>query len=221
MERKFDEELQELKKKIFEMISVVNDLVEKSVSALINKDEKLADEVEKKDEEVDNFENDIDKYCMELLVRYQPAAIDLRFITSIMKINNDVERIGDLATTIAHKAKIIIKQGVVEIPMNITEIKKIIQNMFKDVTDALTEINPEKAMAICRIDKIIDEMYVETFRQILNLVIKNKMTVKAGIELILSIKYLERIADHITNIAEDIVYMAKGESIKHKGIKDG
>lgn len=221
MERKFDEELQELKKKIFEMISIVNDLIEKSVNSLINKDEKLADEVEKKDVEVDNFENEIDKYSLELLVRYQPAAVDLRFITSIMKINNDVERIGDLATTVAHKAKIIIKQGTVEIPDNISEIKTIIQNMLKGVTEALTDVNPDKAIEICKADKSIDEMYVETFRQIVDLIIKGKMTVKAGIELILTIKYLERIADHITNIAEDIFYMAKGESIKHKGAKDG
>ncbi len=216
MERKFDEELQELKKKIFEMISLVNEIIEKSVNILINKDEKHADEVEKKDEEVDKYENDIDKYCLELLARYQPAAIDLRYITSIMKINNDVERIGDLATTIAHKAKIIIKQGPVEIPQNIIEIKKIILNMLKEITEALTEINPDKAIEVCKKDKTIDEMYVETFRQIIDLILNGKLTVKAGIEMILSIKYLERIADHITNIAEDIVYMAKGESIKHK-----
>lgn len=216
MERKFDEDLQELKKKIFEMIALVNDLIEKAVNALIHKDENLASEVEKKDEQVDNFENDIDKFCLELLVRYQPAAIDLRVITSIMKINNDVERIGDLATTIAHKARIIIKQSPVDIPYNILEIYKIIEKMLKNVVNALTEMNSEIALEICKTDKTIDDLYVETFREIIELIIKSKLTVKAGIELILSIKYLERIADHITNIAEDIVYMAKGESIKHK-----
>lgn len=216
MERKLDEELLQLKKKIFEMISLIDLLIEKSVNALISRDEKIADEIEKKDEEVDNFENEIDKYCLELLARYQPAAIDLRFITSIMKINNDVERIGDLATTIAHKTKIIIRHGVIEVPDNIFELKKIIQNMLKDVVKALTDFNSEKAIEICKTDRIIDKIYVETFRQIIDLIIKNKIAVKAGIELILIIKYLERIADHITNIAEDIVYMVKGESIKHK-----
>ncbi len=216
MERKLDEELQNLKKMMFEMISLANDLIEKSVNALIHKNEKLAEEAEKKDEEMDNYENEIDEFCLELLARYQPAAIDLRFITSIMKINNDVERIGDLATTIAHKAKIIIKEAPFDIPVNILQINKNIHQMLKDVTVSLTEISAEKAMEICRTDKSIDEMYVETFREIIDLVIKNKMTVKAGIELVLTIKYLERIADHITNIAEDIVYMAKGESIKHK-----
>lgn len=216
MERQLDEDLKELKKKTFEMISLVNDLIEKSITALYKKNEKLADDIEMKDEEVDNYENEIDKFCLELLVRYQPAAIDLRYITSIMKINNDVERIGDLATTIAHKAKIISKEAVVDVPENINEIYKIIKKMIINVTAALDEINAEKAKEICKIDKLIDEMYVETFRQIIDLIVKSKLSVKAGIELILSIKYLERIADHITNMAEDIVYMAKGESIKHK-----
>ncbi len=216
MERKLDEELKELESKLLKMASLVNDVIEKSIRALIQKDEKLADEVEKTDEEIDNYENEIDKFCLELLARYQPAAIDLRFITSIMKINNDIERIGDLATTIAHKAKIIIKQAPIEIPGNISEIHKNIQNMLKDVITALIDIDSEKALEICKRDKSIDEMYVETFRQILDFIIKGDLSAKAGIELILTIKYLERIADHITNIAEDIYYLSKGESIKHK-----
>lgn len=216
MERKFDEELQELKKMIFEMLSLVNELMENAVTALIQKNEKLAEEVEKRDEEVDDYENKIDKFCLELLVKYQPAAIDLRFITSIMKINNDVERIGDLTTTIAHKAGIITRQHPAEIPAKINEINKEIQKMLKGVTVSLMDVNPEKALTICVNDRSIDEMYVETFRQIMGFMMENKLNVKAGIELILSIKNLERIADHLTNIAEDIVYMAKGESIKHK-----
>ncbi len=216
MERKFDEELKELESKLLKMASLVNDVIEKSIRALIQKDEKLADEVEKADEEIDNYENEIDKYCLELLARYQPAAIDLRFITSIMKINNDIERIGDLATTIAHKAKIIIKQTPVEVPKKILEIHKNIQNMLKDVIAALLDIDSEKAMEICKRDKSIDEMYVETFREIIDIIVKGDLSVKAGIELILTIKYMERIADHITNIAEDIYYLGRGESIKHK-----
>jgi len=216
MERKFDEELNELKKKILEMTSLVNDITEKSVRALIEKDEKLAEDVEKTDEEIDRYENEIDKFCLELLARYQPAAIDLRLITSIMKINNDVERIGDLATTIAHKAKIIMRQQPISIPQNIMKIYQDIKEMLKDVVNALVDINESKAKEICKRDKIIDEMYVETFRQIIDLIINGNLSVKAGIELILTIKYLERIADHITNIAEDVVYLASGESIKHK-----
>jgi arsenate reductase len=216
MERKFDEELNELKKKILEMTSLVNDIIEKAVRALIEKNEELANQVEKTDEEVDNFENEIDQFCLELLARYQPAAIDLRFITSIMKINNDVERIGDLATTIAHKAKIIMKHQPVEIPQNIIKIHNDIKEMLKDVINSLIEKNENKAKEICQRDKKIDELYVETFRQILDLIINGNLNVKAGIELILTIKYLERIADHITNIAEDVVYLVSGESIKHK-----
>ncbi len=173
MERKLDEELKELESKLLKMASLVNDVIEKSIRALIQKNEQLADEVEKADEEIDNYENEIDKFCLELLARYQPAAIDLRFITSIMKINNDIERIGDLATTIAHKAKIIIKQAPIEIPSNISEIHKNIQNMLKDVITALIDIDSEKAIEICKRDKSIDEMYVETFRQILDLIIKD------------------------------------------------
>ena len=88
--------------------------------------------------------------------------------------------------------------------------------MLKEVSDSLMEANAEKALTICATDRLVDEMYVETFRLILGFMIENKLSVKAGIELILSIKNFERIADHITNIAEDIVYVAKGESIKHK-----
>jgi phosphate transport system protein len=133
-----------------------------------------------------------------------------------MKINNDVERIGDLTTTIAHKAVIIIRQEPTEIPAKINDISKEIQKMLKEVSDSLMEANAEKALTICATDRLVDEMYVETFRLILGFMIENKLSVKAGIELILSIKNFERIADHITNIAEDIVYVAKGESIKHK-----
>lgn len=216
MERKFDEELNELRKKILEMTSLVNDAIEKAINSLFEKNEELANEVEKMDAEIDRYENEIDKFCLELLARYQPAAIDLRLITSIMKINNDVERIGDLATTIAHKAKIIMKQQPVSIPERIMKIYKDIKEMLKDVVTALVQIDEKKSREICQRDKIIDEMYVDTFRQIMDLIIKGELSIKAGIELILTIKYLERIADHITNIAEDVVYLASGESIKHK-----
>lgn len=218
MQRKFDEELNELKRNILKMSSIVNDAIEKSVEALLKKDEKLANDIEKMDDEIDKIEIEIDQMCLDLLTRYQPAAVDLRFITAIMKINNDIERIGDLATIIAHKTKIILRQHYIEIPETIKPLKDKIISMFKDAMISLIDMKYENAISICDKDKEIDEIYVNTFRNIQNYIIKNTQSIKSGIELILIIKFLERMADHITNIAEDIVYMVKGETIKHRNV---
>ncbi|HDQ26664.1 MAG TPA: phosphate signaling complex protein PhoU [bacterium] len=215
MERHFDEELKALKKNILNMASMVDELTGRAIKALKERDEALAEEVEKADEVVDLLEIEIDKQCLDLMARRQPLAIDLRFITSVMKINNDLERIGDLATTIAHKSRILLKYPPLKPLIDIPRMADMVREMIKESVNALVERDSVKAMKIIEMDNEVDSLYVQVFREILTYMMENNENIKSGIELILIAKYIERMADHVTNIAEDIVYMIEGKTIKH------
>jgi len=216
MERQFDEELTELKKNILKMASLVDESIERALKSLVNRVDELAEAVEEDDEQIDMLEITIDKQCLELLARRQPIAIDLRFITSVMKINSDLERIGDLAGNIAHKARILNKLPKLKPLIDIPKMADIIREMLKGVMTALVDMNSELARKICDRDSEIDGLYVQVFREVLTHMMADTKNIKTGIELILVAKHLERMADHITNVAEDIVYMVDAKTIKHQ-----
>lgn len=216
MERQFDEELNELKKNILKMASLVDEAIERSLKSLVNRLDELAEAVEEDDERIDMMEITIDRQCLELLARRQPIAIDLRFITSAMRINSDLERIGDLAGNIAHKARILNKLPVLKPLIDIPTMAHRIREMLKDAINALVDMNSEQARKVCDRDDEIDGLYVQVFREVLTYMMEDTNNIKTGIELILVAKHLERMADHVTNIAEDIVYMVDAKTIKHQ-----
>jgi len=215
LERHFDEELQDLRKNIMKMASLVDEAIVNSVKALKERDEESAARVIEKDEAIDMLEIEVDRQCLELIAKRQPIAVDLRFITSIMKINSDLERIGDLAIHIAHRTKSISKLKPLKPLIDIPKMAEKTRGMLKDAMNALVDKNAELARAICERDSEIDGLYVQNFREILTYMMEDRENIKAGIHLILCSKQIERMADHVTNIAEDIVYLVEGKTIKH------
>jgi phosphate transport system protein len=216
MERHFDEELNNLKKSILKMASLVDEAIGRSIKALIERNAEMAQSVEDDDNAIDMLEIEIDMLCLDLLARRQPIAIDLRFITSVMKINGDLERIGDLAANIGHKTKILIKYPQLKPLIDVPKMAELVRSMLKDAITALVGKNSEIARAITSRDSEVDNLYVQVFREILTYMMEDSGNIKTGIEIILIAKHVERMADHITNVAEDIVYMVEGKTIKHK-----
>lgn len=215
MERHFDEEQKEVSKNLLQMGSLVEELVYKSVRALLNRDDNQAREVVQEDERIDDLEVEIDDACLRLMALHQPAATDLRFLAAAMKINNDLERMGDQAVNIAESAI----QANKEVPLkpfeNIPEMAEAVQKMVHDALDAFVNRNAEEAMHVCEYDDIVDKYYHKIFEEMLSLMKVDTENVARGLHLLLVARNLERIADHATNIAEDVIYLVKGKDVRH------
>jgi len=215
MDRQFDEELNVLKKDILKMAALVDEAISRAIKSLVERSDELALAVEEDDEQMDMLEIEIEKQCLELLARRQPIANDLRFVTSVMKINSDLERMGDLAANIAHKTRILIKYPLLKPLIDIPKMAETVRSMLKDSISALIENNSDLARKIVERDTKVDGLYVQVFREVLTYMMQDSNNIKSGIELIMIAKHLERMADHITNIDEDIVYMVDAKTIKH------
>lgn len=215
MERHFDEELKELKQKLLQMASLAEESIAKSVKALVERDKKLADAVIDSDEVLNLLEIEIDELCLRLLALRQPIARDLRFITSALKINSDLERIGDLSVNIAQRSLDLIEQPLLKPLIDIPRMAQLAQKMVKDSLDAFVNRDAELARDVCRRDDEVDQLNHQIFRELLTYMIQDPTTITRSVDLILVGRHLERIADHATNIGEDVVYMVKGKTIKH------
>ena len=215
MKRHFHKELQHLKEKLFEMAAAVETSIAKAIDALIERNNELADEVIKMDDHINNLEILIDNQCLKLLALQQPMAVDLRFITSGMKINNDLERIGDHAVNIAERAIILNEQPLLKPLIDIPRMAQIAQSMVKESLDSFIDGNIEKARAVCIRDDEVDNLDEQLFRELLTYMIDDSKTISQALNLILISKNLERIADLATNIAEEVIFIYKARTIKH------
>ena len=216
MERHFDIELKKLNGKLLKMSSLVENSISLSVSSLLNRKKELAEEVIASDKEIDTMEIEIDELCLKLLALYQPEAIDLRFITSVMRINSDLERIADISVNIAERSWHLIKKPPLKPLIDIPRMAKLVQDMVKDSIDALVNKDDKLALDVCKRDDEIDNLNDQIFRELLTYMIEDPETIKRAVGLIFVGKYLERIADHATNISEDVIYFVKGKTIKHR-----
>ena len=215
MERKFDRKLAKLKKRLLKMSDLVENSINLSVRALEEKKPKLAEQIIKSDKKIDKLEVEIDDLCLKLLALYQPQASDLRFITSMMKINNDLERIGDLSVNIAEQAIKLVKLPLLKPLIDLPKMAMAVQKMLKDSLTAFVNEDSELAMEVCKRDDEIDNLNDQIFRELLTYMIKDSDSIERAVGLILVGRHLERIADHTTNICEDIIYMVAGQNIKH------
>lgn len=211
--RHFDEMLEELKEQILKMGNGVLEMVEKCTVALKNYDTNLAQKIIKADGEIDALEIAIDERCTHLLACYQPAAGDLRFITRGLKIVTDLERIGDLAVNFAERIMEIKKNGPVD--LDIQKMASTVFNMLKKSFDAFLSGDVKKAQEVLEGDDIVDEMTEKYVTEILRDASKNPSKINALFSIASIVRYLERVADHATNIAETTVYMIKGRDIRH------
>jgi len=208
-------EIEKLKKKILALCATVEKNVRLAVKSIEDRDAALAEEVIRQDPEIDQAEVDLEEDCLKILALHQPVAIDLRFIIAVLKINNDLERIGDLAVNLAERAQFLSTKPRIAIPFDLETLADKTQNMLRRSIDSLVNLNAALARDVCRTDDEVDNIN----RQMYDLVKDAIRTHPEQVEIIipyLSIsRYLERIADHATNIAEDVIYMIEGIIARH------
>jgi len=215
MERPFDEELKSLKEKLLEMASRAEEQIGLAVRGLKDRKEEMACEVLEKEEAINRLDIEIDDMAMRLLALRQPLATDLRFITSAMKIGSDLERIGDLAVNIAQRTIDLLKQPQLKPLIDIPRMAALAQGMVRDALNAFVNGDADLAKNVCRRDDQVDELNNQIFRELLTYMTADPTTVPRAVDLILVGRHLERIADHATNIGEDVIYMVQGKTIKH------
>lgn len=215
MERHFDEELKDLKERLLRMGSLVEEAVNDSVRALVSRDSDLAKKVISSDDAINMMEIEIDELSLKLLALRHPEARDLRFITSIMKANSDLERMGDLAVNIAERTLSLLHESPLKPLIDIPAMAKITQEMLKNSLDAFVNQDPKLAKCVCEEDDEVDNLNDQIFRELLTYMLEDQKTIHRALELILIARNLERIADHSTNICEDVIYMVQGRTIKH------
>ena len=215
MQRHFDEALEQLKEKLLRMSSLVEESIGSSIKALVDRNAELAYKVIKSDDQVNMIEIEIDELCLKFLALYQPTAGDLRFIASPMKINSDLERIGDLAVNIGERTLDLLKVPPLKLNFDISKMAKATQGMLKDSLNAFVNKDPKLAYEVCKRDDVVDDMNHEIFMEVLKCKPADLTPVERVIDLVLVAKNLERVADHSTNICEDDIYMVDGKVIKH------
>lgn len=214
-DKKFEEDLTKLREGILAMGGLVEDQIEKSVKSLVNRDSKLAEATIIKDREVNQLDVDTDELCIRLLALRQPAAKDLRFITTALKITTDLERIGDMAVNICERALELNLEPQLKPYIDIPRMTQISQRMIRESLDAFVREDTDLALKVCKDDAEIDELNRQIFRETISFMIEDPHTINRAMKITFVSKYLERIADHTTNIAEMVVFMVKGKSIRH------
>jgi phosphate transport system protein len=215
MERKFDEELKNLKEKLMQMATLAEESITLAVRSLKERNENSAQQVFKGEETLNLLDVEIDKLGMQLFALRQPMATDLRLITVTMRISVELERIGDLAVNIAQRSLELLKQPPLKPLIDIPRMAELAQQMVKDSIDAFINYNAQLAKNVCERDDKVDDLNDQIFRELLTYMMQDPKTIEKAVELILVGRHLERIADLATNIGEEVIYLVKGKTIKH------
>lgn len=216
MERHFDEELEDLKKSLLRMGALVETAIFESVEALKQQSSEDANKVINNDKLIDELENDIDEKCLDLLALRQPLAIDLRFITMVMKITTDLERIADLAVDIAQRVLELAGKPLLKPLIDIPKLTNVAKQMTKDALDAFVNKDADLAGKVILLDSEADRLRNLVQKELVeDYMSKDSSTAPRAVPLLLIGRHLERICDHATNIAEDVIYMVKARVVKH------
>ena len=215
MDRALDHHLDRIRQSLLRMGGLVEEMIAESQAALVGRDAERAERVIKTDKEVDLLEMEIDDMCHTVLARHQPTAVDLRFIVAAMKIDNDLERIGDSAVNIAEAALVLNTEPPLKPYIDLPRLSELTQKMVRESLDAFVQRNVPLALEICGRDDQVDGLYKQLFRELLTFMIADPQTVNRALHLLLIARNLERIADHATNVAEDVIYYVEGRDIRH------
>ncbi len=213
LQRQFDR----LKKSILTLGAMAEEAVDNAIRASQQRDERLARQVIADDEKIDLMEVDIEEECCHTLALHQPVAFDLRFVVATLKINSDLERIGDLATNIAEQTLMLAEQEpLTERPVDVPAMAKIVRQMLKDSLDALVNVDPQLAQQVREAELEVDRMHRGTYDRVTELINQNPQATRRTIHYLNISRQLERIGDHCVNIAEDVLYMARGDIARHR-----
>ncbi len=211
----FAKEIEKLKSMILALGTNVEASVKRAVRALTRRDSTLALKVIDADYEIDQMEVDIEEECLKILALHQPVANDLRLIISILKINNDLERIGDLAVNISERAVYLSTHNKIEFPFDLQDMAEKAQEMLNGSLDAMVNLDTELAHKVCKADDEVDAMNREAYTLVEERIRQCPDQLNSMIQFLSASRYLERVADHATNIAEDVIYLVDGNIIRH------
>jgi len=215
MPRHFHEELDALQQTLLAMGGLVEDQIRGAMRALVERDDRLAQAVIDRDREVNSLDVEVDEKSVELLALYQPTAGDLRFLTTAMKIVTDLERIGDQAVNIAQRALELNPEPQLKPYIDLPRMAEKAQRMVKESLDAFVHRDTVLARRVCAEDSEVDSLKEQVFRELLTYMMADPKTIPRAIRLILISRFLERVADHATNIAEMVVYMVESKFVRH------
>ena len=218
MSKLLDREIDRLKRDVLGLSAIVEEAVSKAVRAVTERDRALAQCVIDADQTVDHEEIEIEEDCLKILALHQPVALDLRFVIAVLKLNNDLERIADYAVNIAEQVEPLTADGDTPYPIDVTPMARKAQVMLRRVLDALVERDAEAAARVCAADDEVDEMHRQVYARVKLLCHQQPEQATTLIHLLSVSRYLERIADLATNIAEDVIYMTNGEIVRHCGL---
>lgn len=210
-------QIDKLKKMLLTLGTMVEESVHGAISAVQNRDVDKADSVVKGDRKVDEMEIEVEEECLHTLALHQPVAFDLRFVVAVLKINNDLERIGDLAVNIAEQARFLASQGRIErVPFDLVGMSQKVEWMLRTSLDALVNIDAQEARAVRKVDDDVDAIHRGMYDKVAAAIRDDPRHIEQMIHLLNVSRQLERIADHAVNIAKDVLYMAEGEIVRHQ-----
>ncbi len=215
MERHFEKDLNELKERLLWMGSLAERAVHQSVYAVLDSDEALAKQVIEEEDAINELQIEIDDRVVQLLALHQLMAADLRFVLAVSRINNDLERIGDQAVNVAQSAQRILRHPRVKPYVDLPRMSDVAEEMVRDALNAVVRRDVELARSVLTRDDQVDNYRDQIFRELLTYMMGDSSVVFAAFELILVAKNLERIGDHATNIAEDVIYLVQGQDVRH------
>ena len=211
----FSRELEKIKKQILSLGAMVEERVRMALQAVETNDGDLAQKIIKTDFEVDEMEVEIEEECLKVLALHQPVAIDLRFLIAVIKINNDLERIGDQTVNIAERVEVTSKRELQDFFYDYTRMGEIAQKMLKMSLDALVKMDYDQAFEVVQMDDSVDDIKSDAYDKIKRAMGEHPDKIGYLINLLLVSRHLERLADHATNIAEEVIYLIEGEIIRH------
>ncbi|HEX9759011.1 MAG TPA: phosphate signaling complex protein PhoU [Nitrospiria bacterium] len=215
MHRRFDEELKDLKEKILRMGAKVEEQIANAIKSLVERDSELAKEVIANDHKVNAMDVEIDEDSLSLIALHQPTAGDLRLITTAMKISTELERMSDLAENIAERAIELNEEPQLKPYIDIPRMAEHAQGMVKEALDAFVNRDATLARKVCGDDDFVDNLTHQIFRELLTYMIEDPHSIARAVRITFVSKYLERMADHATNVAELVVYLVEGKIIRH------
>jgi phosphate transport system protein len=215
MTRHFHDELDALKQTLLAMGGLVEDQIRRAMQALLERDDVIAQDVIDRDRQVNTYDVEVDEQCVNLLALHQPAASDLRFITTAMKIVTDLERIGDQAVNIAQRALELNREPQLKPYIDLPRMADRAQRMVKESLDAFVAGDTALARQVCAADAEVDALKEQIFRELLTFMMEDPRTVSRAIRVILISRFMERVADHATNIAEMVIYLVEGKMVRH------
>lgn len=216
----YERELQEIKENLIYMGALVEQVIEKGTRALLERDSQLARQVIAEDDQIDKLDVKIEGKCIKLLALRQPAAIDLRFITTAIKINGHLERIGDMAVNIAEKVLILNEEPQLKPYIDIPRMAEIARGMIKESLDAFVSENVDLANKVRREDEIVDNLNDQIFRELLTFMMEDHRNIHRAMIISQVSKNIERISDHAKGIADMVVYMITGKSVRHESFTE-